>query len=78
MYFSVGGEYASLLKNSEDTSTGFGYNQDVTRLDFTPQVRFPFKKWQWFTVNTTRGVARHGVFAEPLGGQTRRSSPTIR
>jgi LPS-assembly protein len=53
MYFSVGGEYASLLKNSLDTSNGFGYNQDVNRLDFTPQVRFPFKRWQWFTVNTT-------------------------
>ena len=55
MYFSVGGEYASLLKNSEDTSNGFSYNQDVSRVDFTPQVRFPFKKWQWFTVNTTAG-----------------------
>ena len=53
MYFSVGGEYASLLKNSLDTSNGFGYNQDVNRVDFTPQVRFPFKRWQWFTVNTT-------------------------
>ena len=53
MYFSVGGEYASLLKNSLDTATGLGFNQDVTRLDFTPQVRFPFKKWQWFTVNST-------------------------
>jgi hypothetical protein len=53
MYFSVGGEYASLLKNSEDTSNGFNYNQDVSRVDFTPQVRFPFKRWQWFTVNTT-------------------------
>src|SRR5207248_5772734 len=29
------------------------YNQDVTRLDFNPQVRFPFKKWEWFTVNST-------------------------
>jgi LPS-assembly protein len=54
-YFSAGGEYASLLKNADDTSTGIGYNQDVTRVDFTPQVRFPFKKWQWFTVNSTVG-----------------------
>jgi LPS-assembly protein len=55
LYFSVGGEYASLLKNAEDTSNGYSYNQDVTRVDFTPQVRFPFKKWQWFTVNSTAG-----------------------
>jgi LPS-assembly protein len=55
LYFSVGGEYASLLRNSEDTSptTPSSFNEDVTRLDFTPQVRFPFKKWQWFTVNST-------------------------
>jgi hypothetical protein len=55
LYFSVGGEYASLLRNSQDTNpaTESSFNEDVTRLDFTPQVRFPFKKWQWFTVNST-------------------------
>lgn len=25
----------------------------VTRIDVMPQVRYPFKKWQWFTVNST-------------------------
>ncbi len=28
-------------------------NSNLTRLDFFPQIRYPFKKWQWFTVNTT-------------------------
>ncbi len=55
LYLSVGGEYASLLRNSQDTSeqTPSSFNQDVTRVDFTPQVRFPFKRWQFFTVNST-------------------------
>jgi len=56
LYFSAGGEYAGLLRHAQDTSDPVNdYNQDVTRLDFTPQVRFPFKKWQWFTVNSTLG-----------------------
>src|SRR4029077_10533356 len=56
LYFSAGGEYASLERNAEDTAIpGSAYNQDVTRLDFNPQIRFPFKKWQWFTVNSTLG-----------------------
>jgi LPS-assembly protein len=55
LYFSAAGEYASLLRSSRETNPDFAssFNQDVTRLDFTPQVRFPFKKWQWFTVNST-------------------------
>jgi LPS-assembly protein len=60
VYFSVGAEYANLLRDSKapdpanpiqtlETNTG------LTRLDFTPQIRYPFKKWQWFTVNSTFG-----------------------
>jgi hypothetical protein len=56
LYFSASGEYASLLRHGDDTIVaGSAYNQDVTRLDFNPQIRFPFKKWQWFTVNSTAG-----------------------
>jgi LPS-assembly protein len=54
LYFSVGTEYASLLRNAKDTDNPVNdYNQDVTRLDLNPQIRFPFKQWQWFTVNST-------------------------
>jgi LPS-assembly protein len=54
LYFSVGGEYAGMLNHGGDTAVPDStYNSDVNRIDFTPQVRFPFKKWQWFTVNTT-------------------------
>ena len=30
-----------------------GLARTLTRLDVNPQIRFPFKKWQWFTVNST-------------------------
>ena len=56
VYFSVTGEYADLLRENKaldparnlvETNTG------LTRFDFFPQVRYPFKKWEWFTVNST-------------------------
>jgi LPS-assembly protein len=55
LYFSAAAEYVTLLRSSRDTNPDSlsSFNQDVTRLDFAPQVRFPFKKWQWFTVNST-------------------------
>ncbi|HUK32379.1 MAG TPA: hypothetical protein VLV86_00625, partial [Vicinamibacterales bacterium] len=54
LYFSFGTEAASLLRNAKDTADPENdYNQDVTRFDLYPQIRYPFKKWQWFTVNTT-------------------------
>ena len=76
LYFSVGSEYASLLRSAKDTlDPTSGYNQDVTRLDFNPQIRFPFKKWQWFTVNSTLSwrdtyYSRSLVVTDPLFGTT--------
>jgi LPS-assembly protein len=53
LYFSLKGEYASLIRESKDTSQNVDIDQGVTRLDVSPQIRFPFKKWQWFTVNSS-------------------------
>ncbi len=59
LYFSVNGQYARLLSENKGINTGtdtpepFDIDQGLTRLDITPQVRYPFKKWQWFTVNST-------------------------
>jgi LPS-assembly protein len=60
LYFAVNGQYARLLSENkglntatEGTSTPFDIDQGLTRLDITPQIRYPFKKWQWFTVNST-------------------------
>jgi LPS-assembly protein len=59
VYFSVGGEYADLLRDSKGPATNpletLETNTGLTRLDFNPQVRYPFKKWEWFTVNSTFG-----------------------
>ncbi len=50
-YFSVGTEFAHLLRNSR-SPTG-EIDSSLTRFDVAPQLRYPFKKWQWFTVNST-------------------------
>ena len=50
-YFSTGGEYANILSVGHLDATEI--DRSLTRLDFTPQIRFPFKKWQWFTANST-------------------------
>ena len=50
-YFSLGTEYANLLRSRR--SSGVDVNESINRLDFVPQIRYPFKKWQWFTVNST-------------------------
>ncbi len=55
LYFSVGTEYAHLLRESKDESQTptVEINQGLNRFDFAPQIRYPFKKWQWFTINST-------------------------
>jgi hypothetical protein len=30
-------------------------NTSLSRFDVSPQIRYPFKRWQWFTVNSTVG-----------------------
>jgi LPS-assembly protein len=62
LYFSVGSEYARLLRDNrteivepDQSLTTIETDQSLTRLDLTPQIRFPFRKWQWFTVNSTLG-----------------------
>jgi LPS-assembly protein len=51
LYVTASGEYANILSIGR-TEAG-ETNQGLTRIDFSPQVRFPFKKWQWFTANST-------------------------
>jgi LPS-assembly protein len=60
LYFSLSGEYANLFRESkgigtevDGTTVPYDVNEGLTRLDITPQIRYPFKKWQWFTVNST-------------------------
>jgi LPS-assembly protein len=51
LYFSVGSEFAHILR--ENRSPGSVDDQTMTRVDFNPQIRFPFKHWQFFTINST-------------------------
>jgi LPS-assembly protein len=51
LYFSTGAEYANIVSIGHQDGTEI--DRSLTRLDFTPQIRFPFKKWQWFTANST-------------------------
>jgi len=53
VYFSLGSEYAHFIRDSRSATTDF--DTSFSRFDLSPQVRFPFKKWQWFTVNSTVG-----------------------
>ncbi len=53
-YYSVNSEFARLLRSSRVGTVEL--DSGLTRLDTTPQIRFPFKKWSWFTVNSTASV----------------------
>ncbi len=55
LYFTANGEYAKLLYENKTTAsdgTPIDYNAGLMRFDFSPQIRFPFKKWEWFTVTS--------------------------
>jgi LPS-assembly protein len=56
VYFTMAGEYARLLQESKAPSAGVDTDLGLARLDARPQLRYPFKKWQWFTVNSTAAI----------------------
>ncbi|MCC7416458.1 MAG: LPS-assembly protein LptD [Acidobacteria bacterium] len=56
LYLSVAGEYARILYQTRGESGGAQrvvVDKGLTRLDLNPQIRVPFRRWQWFTVNST-------------------------
>jgi hypothetical protein len=50
-YFSMSSEFASILRST--TTNDVVVDNGLQRFDVSPQIRYPFKKWQWFTVNST-------------------------
>jgi len=61
-YFSMSTEYLSALRaqtfsitDPEGHSVVTTNDTGLSRIDVAPQVRYPFKKWAWFTVNSTVG-----------------------
>jgi LPS-assembly protein len=58
LYFSLGSEFAHLLRESrlsDAAGNQIGTDSGLTRLDMSPQIRYPFKKWGWLTANSTAG-----------------------
>src|SRR5205807_2617758 len=55
VYFALTGEYANLLHESKLVVNDVPQDLDsgLNRIDVWPQIRYPFKKWQWLTVNST-------------------------
>ena len=51
IYFSATSEFQRIERQTK--TEGSVDDAGVTRLDVMPQIRYPFKKWQWFTVNTS-------------------------
>jgi LPS-assembly protein len=51
VYFSASTEFARILR--QQNSAEIQVDTGLTRFDVSPQIRYPFKKWQWFTVNST-------------------------
>ena len=50
-YVSASGEYAQLI--NEIRADTVNIDRSLTRLDLNPQLRIPFNRWQWLTVNST-------------------------
>jgi LPS-assembly protein len=51
VYLSVSSEYANLVRESR-TATVIN-DSSTNRLDVSSKIRYPFKRWQWFTVNSS-------------------------
>jgi hypothetical protein len=50
LYFAVTGDGAHLDRQTRITTID---DRSLGRFEFTPQLRYPFKRWQWFTVNSS-------------------------
>jgi LPS-assembly protein len=51
VYFSMNTEFAHILNERKNATTSI--DTSLSRVDIAPVIRYPFKKWQWFTVNST-------------------------
>ena len=77
MYFSVGGEYAQPAREQRWTPrTASATTRTSTGSTSRRRCAFPFKKWQWFTVNTTLGW-RETYYSRSLSAD-RSASPSSR
>jgi LPS-assembly protein len=52
IYFSANTEFVHEDRQTKQDNVVID-DSGVSRFDFSPQIRYPFKKWQWFTVNSS-------------------------
>lgn len=52
IYFGATGEYAHLDRQTKNEDVVID-DRSLGRLDFSPQIRYPFKRWPFLTINTT-------------------------
>ncbi len=52
LYFSANTEFVHFDRETRDGKTIID-DSSLARVDLSPQIRYPFKKWQWFTVNSS-------------------------
>ena len=52
VYFGATSEYAHLDRQTKDNGVVID-DRGLGRFDLTPQIRYPFKRWPFLTVNTT-------------------------
>lgn len=51
VYFSANSEFVHIDRQTRQDGVATTDNS-LMRIDVAPQVRYPFKRWQWFTVNS--------------------------
>lgn len=51
LYVSLGGEYARLVREAKSGTVAT--DSGLSRVDFSPRIRFPLTKWQFLTVNSS-------------------------
>ena len=69
VYFGVGGEYSAMVRQT--ISGESTYDSGLQRVDATPTLRFPWRKFPFFTVNSSLGW-RYTWWSEslsPVNGQ---------
>jgi LPS-assembly protein len=52
VYFGVTGDYTQLVRQTRFNDVVID-DKGLGRIDFAPQLRYPFKRWPFLTVNTT-------------------------
>ena len=70
IYFGVSGEYAAMVRQT--ISAASTLDSGLQRIDATPTVRFPWRKFPFFTVNSSLGwrYTRWSESQNPVTGQS--------